>query len=198
MSRIYFKIKGTSPLVMNNGEKADPDGEYMDASDAIRKKRNKSPAEREELGFLEFKSGLYMTKENGPSIPDQNLIACLVSGGAPQKLGKEINAYVSIDRAFAKIDYDGPRTPEKMWAAAMYDRRLVSGNGRPGGPKVIRYRPLIKPGYTIEFEVLADDELDPKQLIVAMNHAGKRVGLCERAKFRWGRFEVEKAEIRSS
>ncbi len=33
-------------------------------------------------------------------------------------------------------------------------------------------------------------------MVEAMRHAGKRVGLCERRKFRWGRFETEKSKIK--
>lgn len=195
MSEIAFVLKGLTPLVMNNAEKADPDGAYADASAELRKKRNKSPVERAELNRMEWQAGLYFRDGIGPGIPDQNILACLVEGARAQKMGKEVDAYVSVSEPFVKVDYKGPRDLDGMYAAAMYDRRTVSSNGKPGGPKVVRVRPLFKE-WSVSFTIFADDELDPKALVTAMHHAGKRHGLCERKKFRWGRFEVAEAKIK--
>lgn len=194
MAEIAFVLKGLTPLVMHNAEMADPDGEYQDLSAELRKKRNKSPEERRDLAKLEFRCGLYFREEIGPGIPDQNLLKCLVEGARAQKLGKEVDAYVSVTQSFVPLDYKGPRTIEAMWDANMWDRRVVSSNGKPGGPKVMRVRPLFKE-WGLKFSVQADDEIDPKALVKAMEFAGKRVGLCERLKFRWGRFEVTGSKI---
>lgn len=194
MADVKFVIKGVSPLVMNNGEKADPDGEYADKAAGLKNKRNKSPEERSELAQLEWRCGLYFHDKLGPCIPDQNIIACLVKGAAPQKLGGEVDAYVSVSEPFVKLNYTGPRDIDGMWKAGMFDRRLVSGNGKPGGPKVVRYRPLFK-DWSLSFNLYVDDEIDPKAMVEAMRHAGRRVGLCERRKFRWGRFEIVEAGV---
>lgn len=194
MARIEFVWAGTSPLVMNNGRKADPDGDYAQASADIRGKRKKSPEDRQALARLEWEAGLYLDAEHGPVMPDQNVIATLIEGAKLNRNGKDVAALVSCEQLFVKLEYRGPRDPDGMWAAGMFDHRIVSSSGKPGGPKVVRYRPLFK-AWTLRPIVLVDDELDAQTVVIAAKDAGRRVGLCERKRFRWGRFDVTEAKI---
>lgn len=204
MATIECEIRGQTPLVMNNGEKADPDGVYAERVADLKNKRKKSPEDRELLGRIEFQGGLYWNEKIGPYLPDGNILASLIEGGRVTKNGKDITAFVSCEpteeakkrgESFVKLEYEGPRDVESMWRAAMFDRRLVSSNGKPGGPKVIRYRPVFK-GWSAKFVLEVDDECDPAVVVQALKDAGRRVGVCERKRFRWGRFEVERAKIK--
>ena len=197
MAEIDFVIRGIRPLVMHNGELADPEAEINERLKPIQSKRGKSPEDRAELARLEWLGGLYWDEEAGPVIPEQNIVAMLVEGARLNKKGKDVEAFVNVTEPFVKVDYKGPREIEKMWEAKMFDRRLVSSNGKPGGPKVVRHRPLFQPGWELKFTIAMDDDLDPKDVVEAMRQAGKRIGLCERKKFRWGRFETVKANIRN-
>lgn len=195
MSELSFKLKGLTPLVMNNGEKADPDSEYaIKMAELKASGAKKSPEGRMLINRCDWEGGLYFHDKMGPVVPDVNILKMVVNGGAPQKMGKEFCAYISVAEPFTKLEYKGPRDLDGMWAANMYDRRLVSSNGKPGGPKVIRFRPLFK-DWSLSFNLFADDEVDPKSIVDAMRHAGKRVGLCERSMFRWGRFETIEAKV---
>lgn len=195
MAEIAFELKGLTPLVMHNGQMADPDNEFAQRLKALTKKRNKSPEERAEVSRTEWQGSLYFHEKLGPVLTDQNLLACLVQGAKVNRQGKEIDALVSVSEPFYRLEYDGPRDPEKMWKAGMFDRRVVSSSGKPGGPKIVRTRPLFKT-WSVKFGLYVDEELDPNDVVQAMTIAGKRVGLCERTKFRWGRFEVVKSEIK--
>lgn len=195
MSEIAFKLKGLGPLVMNNGEKADPDSEFVAAMAEARAANDKKSKEgRDRIARIDWQGGLYMDDKLGPVIPEANLIKCVVQGAAPQKKGKEFDAYLSVSKPFVRLDYPGPRDLDGMWNANMKDRRLVSGNGKPGGPKVIRVRPLFK-DWSLSFSMFADEDVSTESLIQAWQYAGKRIGLCERSKFRWGRFEVIESKV---
>lgn len=196
MAEIDFEIQGITPLVCHNGELADPDSEISIKLKSLTSQRKKSPETRAEISRVEWEGGLYWDDKLGPIMPEQNILASTADGAKINRQGRDIDAFVSMTTPFVAIEYKGPREPDKMWAAGMYDRRIVSSNGRPGGPKVVRVRPLFQPGWKIKFTLFVDEEMDPKDVVEAVKMAGKRVGLCERRKFRWGRFEVLKSMIR--
>lgn len=189
-TRIKCVVVGMTPLVMNNGMKADPDSEFVAASADLRTKKKKSVEDRKKLERLEFEGGLYYDDEIGPYLPSENIYKALIEGGRITKNGKDIAALVSIEEPKVKLYYKGSREIEGLWKAGLFLRCMVSSNGKPGGPKVARVRPRFDPGWQAGFTILVDTEIDADTVVQALKDAGRRVGLCERKMYRWGRFAV--------
>lgn len=192
MAEIDFEIKGLTPLVTHNCELADRDGEFGSRLGEISSKQKKTAEDRAAMARIEFEGGLYWDDKLGPVLTDGNLLGMIVEGAKVNKLGKIMEAFVSISDPRTRIDYKGPRDIEGMWKAHMWDRRPVSVDRK----KIMRTRPMFKE-WSVKFTALVeDDEVDPKNVVEAVRVAGKRCGIGERTKFRWGRFEVAKAVIR--
>ncbi len=79
-----FRIVGVSPLLMKNGQTADPLNVYAKAVAEISKKRNKTEADHLELSRREFFGALYID-QNGPFIPAVNI-----------RKGRERKTWVSV------------------------------------------------------------------------------------------------------
>lgn len=90
-----------------------------------------------------------------------------------------------------KINYDGPRTKEKMFADPRFSLRKGVAVQKS---RIIRLRPMIPTGWSLTFVLEFDDSiLNKKSLIKAIEDAGSLVGLGDwRPKF--GRFNAEFAE----
>ena len=73
-------IEGTRPLLMHNGDLADPMSEGAKKLAAVSKKRSKSEDDFVELARVEFEGGLYFDKKIGTHRPAR-LPASLYAGG---------------------------------------------------------------------------------------------------------------------
>ena len=87
---------GGSALIMHNERLADPLDSFVQAIQAISKKRGKTLTDHEELAHLEFLGGLYTTPPlsyplNGSRpkvcVPAWNVLRCLQDGGKRHKRG---------------------------------------------------------------------------------------------------------------
>jgi hypothetical protein len=85
---LSLTIVGTAPLVMHNGQTADPLNKYAKMLKAVSSKRKKTEADYEELARIEFFAGLYMD-QNEPAIPARLLEAAVVEGARKSKSGKQ-------------------------------------------------------------------------------------------------------------
>lgn len=193
MKAIKLKLTGTSELVMHNGRLADPMDSATKKLAALTKKKNKSEEDHKDCAKAEFLGSLYTNKEGRPVIPTANLLKCFVLGARKWKKGKEFERSVMAKEPEIVIDYDGPKDAEGLWAAGetFYIRKTVSGNGRPGGPKIQRTRPRFPTGWTGTVTLWVDDELDVGDVLMVAESAGRRIGVCERYYPWWGRFTTE-------
>ncbi|GAI35123.1 unnamed protein product, partial [marine sediment metagenome] len=114
--KLTFRIRGVVPLLMHNGELADPSYWYNQAIKEITSKRAKTEADREELARLEWMGSLYLL-EDEPCIPGYVLEGALIGrGGAArkQKMGRQAAAGLYVVDDFP-LEYDGPRDPKELW-----------------------------------------------------------------------------------
>lgn len=187
IEHLTFKIRGIAPLVMHNGQLADPSNWYSRAMKEISSKRAKTPADHEELARLEWMGGLYLS-QGQPCIPAYVLEGALLGrGGAArkQKQGRQAAAGLYVTDDFA-LEYEGPRDPKELWAHEDFRLRVLV---RVQQSRIMRTRPIFREwAATVVFDVLGD-LVDPKDAALWMAIAGRETGIGDwRPKF--GRFEI--------
>ena len=182
---LSLTIVGTAPLVMHNGQTANPLNRYAKMLKAVSAKRKKTEADYEEMARIEFMSGLYVGK-NGPVIPARLLEAVVVEGARKSKSGKQVQAGVIAEK-HAMLIYDGPRTAKALFEN---ERFRLAVPVRVGQHRVVRTRPIFdRWSAVIELSYL-EDIVNPADLIIAVRAAGMLVGLGD-WRPRYGRFALE-------
>jgi hypothetical protein len=182
---LKFHIRGVSPLLVHNGQLADPLNKYARDMKAISGKRKKTDDDYEALGKIEFFGGLYLDEKIRPVIPGGNLESMLVEAGKKQKLGEPFKAGVISDGLWI-IEYDGPKTVEDLWK----DKRFVDRRGvKIGTSTVIRTRPIFR-SWSLKFTIdYLPDLLNESNVIDAVTTAGRIIGLGNYTP-KFGRFEI--------
>lgn len=185
--KLTFKIRGVAPLLMHNGQLADPGNQWARAMKEISSKRAKTTADYEEMARLEWFGSLYL-HEGEPCIPGYVLEATLIGrGGAArkQKMGKQAAAGLYVTDNFL-LEYDGPHDPEELWKLEEFRYQVLV---RVQTSRVLRTRPIFhKWAATVSFEV-EPDLVNVADAKLWMAIAGRESGLMDwRPKF--GRFEV--------
>jgi hypothetical protein len=190
MKILKVKWTGIRPLVMHNGLMADPINPYTRRIKEIVRKGCKklTDSDYEERDRLEWEAGLYWSEKEGPVVPSDNIERCIQLGAQKSRLGKDVQAAVFCSDPEVRVQYEGPRNKDKMYANAAFVLRKGVAIQKA---RLIRTRPMIPTGWLLEFSVEYDDTiLNEKSLIKAMQDAGALVGLGDwRPKF--GRFTVE-------
>jgi hypothetical protein len=182
---IDFHICGVAPLLMHNGQLANPMNKFAKAMKAITSKRKKTDEDYIELARLEFFGGLYADDQGRPTLPGEVLEATLVGGAKKTKKGKDAKSAIIVDGNFPVI-YDGPKTPEALWEDERF--RYVAGVV-VGQSRVMRTRPIFKT-WECKFTVhYLEEVFDAQEVIDFVDAAGRMVGLLD-GRPRFGRFEV--------
>jgi len=184
-----FRITGVSPLLMKNGQTADPINVYAKAVAEISRKRNKTEADHLELSRREFFGALYID-QNGPFIPSENIWKAIEEAAKKTKKGGQVRAGVFVISKGA-LEYEGPKDREGLWDAGFYDRRPVGVNKA----KTARTRPKFEEWSCVfEIEVLEDQaSLDDVQ--GWLETAGRVVGIGDYRPAKcgpFGRFKVDR------
>jgi hypothetical protein len=125
---------GPSTLIVHNERLADPLDEFTRAIGGISKRRNKTEADHEEIGRLEFYGGLY-TNPMIPSpadldgqeivLPAWNILRCLQGGATRQKRGKDVLRGIYPLIEFAPLTFDGPVGIVERWQEDFWLRKTV-------------------------------------------------------------------------
>lgn len=187
MSVLTVRIEGTAPLLMQAETLANPLNERAREHKAVAGKRKKS--EEDYLWLLqdEWELNMYYDPDMGPYLPGLNIEACIAEAGKIQRLGKTIKQAVRVVDDKHKIEFDGPRSMEKMWKSGQHtDVRGV----RVTTSKVMRCRPIFLKWAT-EFDVeFMEDVLDRSSLVKVIEDAGRLIGVGT-YRPRFGRFNVE-------
>lgn len=178
------KIVGIAPLIMHNGQTADPLNKFSKRMKEISGKRKKTEADYEKMAEIEFKAGLYMD-ETGPVIPAVMIEACLLVGARKSKNGRLAQAGIIVEK-HAKLDYKGPRTEDALMNDEKFRR---SDPVKIGTSKVMRTRPWFQ-NWSAELEVLyLSDVINEHDLIAAIKDAGAYAGFGD-WRPRYGRFAL--------
>lgn len=169
---VTYELTSDAPMLMHNGQTADPLNKYAKAMKAVSSKRAKTDADYEEMARIEFTAGLYMNG-NGPCIPAHVIDAVLVNAAKKVKEGMSAKASVYCPE-HADLEYDGPRDVAEMWADERF--RHVAAV-RVSMARVMRTRPVFrewKAKVTVKYE---DSLVNLSQLDRWMEIAGSQIGV---------------------
>lgn len=182
---LSFKITGVAPLLMHNGQLANPLNEFSKQMKKISSKRDKTDADFEELARLEWYGSLYLS-DGKPCLPGEILEAAFLTAAKKQKRGKQAQAGIICPKSYPLV-YDGKRKPEELWADPEY--RWTVG-ARVQQNRVMRTRPIFRE-WSCKIELQYDDSLlNEEEVNHLVRVAGEIVGVGDwRPKF--GRFKVE-------
>ncbi len=179
-----YKITSTSALLMHNGQLNNPLNAYSKLMKKISGKRNKTEADYEEMGRIEWHGSLYL-HEGKPCIPGEILQATLTNGAKKIKKGQQAKAGL-LCLENAPIQYKGPQEIAQLWAEETFRhvaRVLVNRQG------VMRTRPLFAQ-WQAEITITFNDEmLNPSDITDIVTIAGDQVGLMD-WRPRYGRFRL--------
>jgi hypothetical protein len=175
---------GPSLLMVHSERLADRLDPFTRAIGEISKKRNKTEADEEEIGRLEFYGGLYTTPQisspadlNGQRIamPAWNILRCLQAGATPQKRGKDVLRGVFPLAENAPLKCEGPEEIVERWKGGYYLRKTV-GVQRS---RTVRTRAVFN-SWSLELPVEVDPNVfDVHTIRAAWEYAGTYVGLAE-------------------
>ncbi|RUR26812.1 hypothetical protein ELY33_17035 [Vreelandella andesensis] len=186
MEIIKVKLTGARPLLMHADIFADPLNPLTKAHKTLTGKRKKTDDDHELIAKSEWRGGMYFDEKLGPYVPGVNIEASMIAGGKLSKLGTQLKRSVEIIDDKCKLEYDGPRTVEKLWNQRFYDARSV----KVQTSRLMRYRPIFN-HWSLTCEVAFDPEsIDRQQVIKCLQDGGQYCGIGDyRPKF--GRFDVE-------
>lgn len=183
---LNLRITGLAPLVMHNGQLADPLNNFSRAIKAVSGKRQKTDADLLELGRLEFMGSLYV-HDGAVCIHGEMLEACLLTAARKVRKGKQASAGLYSDGRFA-IEYDGPKDFLSLWEDERFRLRVAA---RVGQVRVMRTRPIFR-SWACNAQVDFNAELVNEAEVMAWAEtAGSEIGLGD-WRPRFGRFAVEK------
>ncbi|MFC1531145.1 hypothetical protein ACFL5T_02760 [Gemmatimonadota bacterium] len=183
---LNVRLTGTAPLVMHNGQLADPLNEHTKALKQVTSKRKKTDADHEKMAHLEFLGSLYVNGDGEPIIPDRMLEAVIIEGAKKSKNGPQAKAGVFVMK-HAVLDYDGPHDAEGLWEKPEF--RLTAGV-RVQRARVMRTRPKFDE-WAADVEITYNDDVaNDTDIVEWLEKAGEVVGLGD-WRPRYGRFTVE-------
>ena len=175
---------GPSTLITHNERLADPLDEFVKTIGGLSKKRNKTEADQEEIGRLEFYGGLYTSPQipspadlNGQVIvvPAWNILRCLQAGATRQKRGKDVLRGVYPLAEHAVLEFDGPGDIVGRWREGYWLRKTV-GVQRS---RTVRTRPIFT-GWRFALPIEVDPIVfDIHTVRVAWKDAGTYEGMAE-------------------
>lgn len=182
---IGFNVRGIAPLLMHNGQLADPLNKWSKALKGVSGKRKKTDADYAELARIEWHGGLYVDEEQRIVIPGENIEAMLISAGKKNRKGEAFKAGLLSDGMW-RLSHDGPKDIESLWMDDRFrDTRKVGVNGS----SIMRTRPIFRK-WSLAFEVqYLPDILNKAEVVEAVQIAGRIIGLCDYTP-KFGRFEV--------
>lgn len=182
---MQFKLTGDAPLLMHNGQTADPLNKYARQLKAITGKRKKTDSDFEEMAKIEFIASLYLSKEEGPIIPAVVIDACIIEASKKAREGMLARSGF-FTTGNSRFEYEGPRAAEEMWEDGRF---RFSVPARVGMGRIMRTRTVFNPWHTTVNVQYEDTVVNPAQVSSWFAVAGTLVGLCD-WRPRYGRFQA--------
>ncbi len=191
MKTLTCTITGVRPMLMNNGEMADPINPIVEAKKKLTSKgsRKLTLADYQEIDRLSWLGALYWSdKLNKVVVPSDNIEAMVVEGARKARKGKDALAAMFCTEAEIVVEHQMVgKTREQIYANPEYTLRKGVKQQKN---RIIRVRPRI-PQWSLTFELEYDETvINGKDLKQAIIEAGAVVGLGDwRPKY--GRFTAE-------
>lgn len=183
---VTYQLTSACPMIMHNGQTADPLNKFAKALKQVSSKRTKTDADYEEMARIEFTAGLYMGKD-GPIIPATNMDSTLINAAKKSKEGVLAKSGVFCVE-HAVLQYDGPRSVDELWAD---DNFRYSALVRVGMARIARMRPIFREWTAVIKLNVEESVVNPARIDDWLIAAGSVVGLGD-----WrpqhGRFEAKR------
>lgn len=178
--RLKFQLTSDAPLLLHNGQTADPLNRYTKMMKQISSKRDKTDADFEEMARIEWYSSLY-TDNDKICIPSEVLESAFVSGAKKKKLGQKAQSGLFVETN-AILDFEGcDLTIDELWER---DQNRLTVGVRIQRNKVMRTRFKAPQWQTVVECVYDDAQLNKSQVVDIVTITGSQVGLCDwRPKF---------------
>lgn len=184
-------ITGTAELLMHNARLSNPLDPIAKAMKAVTSKRTKTDDDHEELARLEHLGSLYTDPDVGPYIPGQNFERCLVDAAKVTKSGVKVTRGVFISTNVNPLAYQGPRTPDELWADENF-RSILSVKVQQN--RVMRCRPTFREWRSEAEGTLDTRVLSLEELQSIADTAGAMIGIGD-YRPRYGRFTAEVTKL---
>lgn len=185
---IRLRLVGERPLLMHCGRLADPLDPITIELSKITQKRDKTRADYEEIGRIEWFGGLWLD-DSRPCITAEALEATFIGGARTKRKGRHAEAGFFVE-APARLKYEGPSDVNDLWKDEQFRFRAgVSVNSS----RTMRTRPRF-PEWSVEFNAtFFPSLLNRSDVIDIFRISGFREGLGD-WRPRFGRFAVELIE----
>jgi hypothetical protein len=184
---LFIRWIGTRPLLISNGEQSNPINPEVLRIKPFATKRNKTEQETRELAKMQYMAALYYDPEIGPFLPLRNINRALQQGAAKNKKEKLFKSSLLVegivgknrDKAAAKIIYDGPSDPEKLYGKGYGSSQFVEqGMGKLNGKTSVLITRPIFPIWAVEFiAIFEEDSISVIDVTTASDLAGRLVGV---------------------
>lgn len=181
-------IRGAAPLIMHNGQSADPLSEYAQALKTISSKRNKVESDYRRMAELEWEAALYLDPDDGRRIvlAGHTLESCIIDGSKRSKKGPTAKASVYVEGDGEFLVAGHRVSVDEIKGKPEY--RLSTGV-RVAKARIIRTRPLFR-DWSARFRVTLMSALADKADVERwIRDAGLYVGIGD-WRPRYGRFEL--------
>jgi hypothetical protein len=182
---LLIRWTGIRPLLICNGELANPLNPEVMRMKPFATKRNKTEQETRELAKMQFMAGLYYDPEIGPFLPVPNIQRALQQGAAKNKKERIFKSSLLVegmvgkqrDKAAAKLIYEGPTDPEKLYGNGTTQFVHQCMGKLNGKTSVLVTRPIF-PIWAVEFvAIFEEDSVTPIDVATASTLAGRLVGI---------------------
>lgn len=184
---VKYQVTGLAPLLMNNGEKADPLNPFSREIKKYTSKRAKTESDHEMIANLEWRGAVYLDKETGKLCIPWRMVEGAIFEAAKKQKSKKLaqagircrkNALLNIGQDYTMEDLE--TNPNFRWTTIV----------RVNNARTTRTRPHFETwSCVIELEYM-DDVLDVGQLDEIMSYAGAN-GFGD-YRPRYGTFEAER------
>lgn len=182
---VSYRLTSSSPLLMHNGQTADPTNKWAKAIKLISGKRKKTDADYEEMARLEFLAGLYMGAD-GPVLPSHMLEGMLIKSAMKSSEGPIAKSAVFCPE-HARLEYEGPRDADGLWADERFRFSMIV---RVQQSRVARMRPIFSEWSAVITYQIEPTLVNPNRIAEWLEVGGTQIGIGD-WRPRYGRFEAK-------
>jgi hypothetical protein len=188
--RAHIECIGTTALLMSTQQGADPTNELVRKLADITRipGPKKTPENHEQIARIQFILNLPWVDGIGVHVPAVNFWNAIRDAARSDKMGKNVDRYVTPIQPVFKLIYDGPQSKEGLLEdKRFYDTRLVNHGGGGKTAMVIHTRPMFHPWrFEGEFRI-NETKIDPQDFTRWVEEVGEYHGIGAFRKF-YGRF----------